>query len=49
MFLFQFRNYFKYIWQRCANAPSANLKKKRLQEDVLKINPPSVQLSCGAM
>ena len=27
MFLFQFRNYFKYIWQRLGNAPSANLKK----------------------
>ena len=27
MFLSQFRNYFKSIWQRCGNAPSANLKK----------------------
>ena len=27
MFQFQFRNYFKYIWLRCRNAPSAKLKK----------------------
>ena len=27
MFLFQFRNYFKYLWQRWGNSPRANLKK----------------------
>ena len=27
MFLLQFRNYFKLIWQGLENAPTANLKK----------------------